>query len=56
MSALRDSASWLKGSWQGTKDFVAWQKIVGLQIFLTASLKFDDSSWVILEGEKRRLH
>ena len=33
----------VKDSCQGTKEFVAWQKIVGLQIFSTPSLNFDDS-------------
>ena len=33
----------LKDSCQETKDFVTWQKNVGLQIFSMASLKCDDS-------------
>ena len=33
----------MKDNCQGTKDFVAWQKIVGLQIDSMASLKFGDS-------------
>ena len=33
----------VKDSCQGTKEFVAWQKIVGLQIFSTPSLNFGDS-------------
>lgn len=33
----------LKGSCQGAKDIGAWQKIVGLKTFSTATLKFCDS-------------
>ena len=33
----------MKDNFQGTKDFVAWQKIVGLQIDSMASLRFGDS-------------
>ena len=38
---------------KGTKEFVARQKIVGLQIFSTASLNSGDS-WENLAGEKNR--
>ena len=34
-----------KASCQGTKNFAAWQKIVGLQMFSTASLKFG-GGWI----------
>ena len=45
----------MKDSCQGTKDFVAWQKIVALQIFLMPFLKFGKICEIILVGEKNCL-
>ena len=44
----------MKGSCQGTKDFVSWQKIGDLQIFLMPFLKFGNIKFceIILVGEK----
>ena len=46
ITELATFAKWddtTKGSCQGTKDFVTWQKIVGIQTFSMASLTFDYS-------------
>ena len=44
-----------KDSFNGKKDFVAWQKIVRLQIFSTTALKFGDS-WENFGRWKNRSH
>ena len=44
-----------KNSFQGTKAFVTWPKIVCLQVFLSASLNFGDI-WENLFGEKNNSH
>ena len=45
----------MKDSCQGTKDFVSWQKIGDLQIFLMPLLEFGNIKFceIILVGEKK---
>ena len=45
----------VKDSCQETKNFVTWQKNVGLQIFSTTSLKCGDS-WEKFGRQKNHLH